>query len=339
MARNARQKAAQQRRRARERAAKAGRGNIQLRGLSNARYRGFKPLGPTNSFYHNSIPRTLQIATRRPMSAKLRFVKNYTIKISPSLRTEQQSNPGTPQITNIQFRANSLNNLVQTATTSSAHQGWIAAGATDFEFQDGNNNFTAGMVQHAEGAEPNGDWANRFAEYTVLGSKCSVTWNSMIGGASGQITPASCYIQLTGSRDNIQDSTDMALVNKKPYTRRARIMCGNSQTNGGGVSASIPGARLTSFYSCKKFEGVTDPADNPQLRGHFTNVLQPSPQNYGAPVEASYYNVGYCPTFPMTNTVPGNGLPAPVVMTVRLEYIVKLSEPTLTNQTSQLPTA
>ena len=77
-----------------------------MRGLTNARYSGFRAQGPTNSFYHASIPRTLQIATRRPMSATLRFVKNYTIKITPSLRDASQSNPAQPEITNIQFRAN-----------------------------------------------------------------------------------------------------------------------------------------------------------------------------------------------------------------------------------------
>ena len=125
--------------------------NTAMRGLTNARSNNFRPLGSTNKFYHSSVPRTLQIATRRPMSATLRFVKNYTIKITPSLRTAQQTNPNTPQITNIQFRANSLNNIVATGAQSGINKGWVAAGATDFEFQDGADAFTSNMRQDAEG--------------------------------------------------------------------------------------------------------------------------------------------------------------------------------------------
>lgn len=297
--------------------------NKSLRGLSSARYKGFRKLGSTNSMYHSSIPRTLQIATRRPMSAVLRFQKNYTIKVSPSL-----DGAGSPQMTNIQFRANSLTDLVDPAQNT----GWVATANTDFEFQDINNDFadpSGTNYQYAEGAEPNGIWASRFAEYTVMGSKISVVFDSLYGQGTTQTTPASCFIQLTGSSRNIQATSQMSDVNKLPYVSRGRLI--QSQSGAARNEATRPGCRLTKFYSTRKFENVQDPSDNPQLRGHFQNALVPSPSNRGAPTEASYFNVGYCPTFPFA---AGTGLIAPVVMTVRLEYIAKLSEPTLTNQTS-----
>lgn len=308
-------KSAQQKRRARERAARAASSNRRMRGLSNTRYRGFKPLGNTNSFYHPTVPRTLQLSTRRPTTAVLRFVKNYTIKVTPSLTTP----PAQAKNTFISFRANSIVDVIK-------DYGEASGVGNDFRFQDITTDFVSTPLQNAEGVL---DWKERFSEFVVLGSKISITYDSLPGAV---MVPSTLYVQLTGSSGNVTTSTEMATINKYPYVQRARILNGGTVTQN---NTSRPGARLASFYSTKKFENVTNPNDCDQLRGHFTNSVA-TPANNGVPEEQSFYNVGICPTFPHSPPVPGlNDSPCPPgILTVRVEYITKLCEPTLTNQVS-----
>lgn len=321
MAKKTNRSSAQQLRRQREREAKlrGTRGNRSMRGLSNTRNaRYFNPLGSTNSFYHSSVPRTLQIATRRPTNGLvLRFVKNYTIKVTPSLTAA----PAQAKNTFISFRANSIVDVVK-------DYGEASGLGTDFRFQDINTDFVSTPLQNAEGVL---DWQERFSEFVVLGSKISLTYDSMPGAS---MVPSTLYVQLTGSSGNITTSTEMATINKYPYVSRARILNGGISTQNRNISTR-PGARLASFYSTKKFEGVINPSDNDQLRGHFTNTIA-TPPNNGVPEEQSFYNIGICPTFPHSPPVAGvNDSPAPPgILTVRIEYITKLCEPTLTNQVS-----
>ena len=298
---------AQQKRRQREREAamRKSSANRRMRGISNTRYKGFKPLGNTNNFYHPTVPRTLQIATRRPTTAVLRFVKNYTIKVTPSLT----SAPAQAKNTFISFRANSIVDVVK-------DYGEASGVGTDFRFQDINTDFVATPLQNAEGVL---DWQERFSEFVVLGSKISLTYDSLPGAV---MVPSTLYVQLTGSSGNVTSSTEMATINKYPYVSRARILNGGTVTQN---NTSRPGARLASFYSTKKFEGVTNPSDNDQLRGHFTNSVA-TPANNGVPEEQSFYNIGICPTFPHSPPVQGlNDSPSPPgILTVRIEYITKL---------------
>jgi len=292
--------------------------NKKMRGLSNTRYRGFKPLGSTNSFYHSSVPRTLQLSTRRPTSAMLRFVKNYTIRVSPSLTTGAGAQA---QNTWISFRANSIVDVVK-------DYGEASGVGNDFRFQDINTDFVSTPLQNAEGVL---DWKERFSEFVVLGSKISLTYDSMPGAS---MVPSTVYVQLTGSAGNVATSTEMATINKYPYVQRARILNGGISAQNRNISTR-PGARLASFYSTKKFEGVVNPMDCDQLRGHFTNSVA-TPANNGVPTEQSFFNIGICPTFPHSPPVAGvNDAPAPPgILTVKIEYITKLCEPTLTNQVS-----
>lgn len=291
--------------------------NKKMRGLSNTRYKGFKPLGNTNSFYHPTVPRSLNIATRRPNSAVLRFVKNYTIKVTPSLTTA----PAQAKNTFISFRANSIVDVVK-------DYGEASGVGNDFRFQDINTDFVSTPLQNAEGVL---DWQERFAEFVVLGSKITLTYDSMPGAA---MVPSTVYVQLTGSSGNVTSSTEMATINKYPYVQRARILNGGISAQNRNISTR-PGARLASFYSTKKFEGVVNPMDCDQLRGHFTNSIA-TPPNNGVPSEQSFWNIGIVPTFPFSPPVPGlNDSPAPPgILTVRIEYITKLCEPTLTNKVS-----
>lgn len=293
-----------------------GQRNRNMRGLSTARYNGFKPLGNTNNFYHNTVPRTLQIATRRSKQQTLRFVKNYTIKVTPS----HTSAPAQAVNTYISIRANSIVDIIK-------DYGEASGVGNDFTFQDQTTDFVSTPLQNAEGVE---DWKERFSEFVVLGSKLSMTYDSFPGSS---MTPATLYCQLTGSAGNIGTSTEMAQINKYPYVVRSRVINGGTVANVG--LGSRPGARLASFYSTKKFEGVSDPSDNDQLRGHFTNALATPSQN-GVPTEQSFYNIGLCPTFRFSPPVQGvnDGLAPPGVLTIRVEYITKLMEPTLTNQVS-----
>jgi len=101
-----------------------------------------------------------------------------------------------------------------------------------------------------------------------------------------------------------------------PYTKRASII----------QDPGVSGKRLYQFYSAKKFEGVNDVLDNSNLRGRMGTGAVPN--------ETAFYNVGIVPTIAnvlggTTNTRIPQGL-----MRIKLEYIVKLTEPTLTNQVS-----
>jgi hypothetical protein len=80
--------------------------NRRLRGTNKRYKKGFKKAGNTNSYYHSSIPRTLQIATRRNHSEMLRFVVNQTYMIEPKVRTGGANNG--PENVYLQYRANSI---------------------------------------------------------------------------------------------------------------------------------------------------------------------------------------------------------------------------------------
>jgi hypothetical protein len=108
-----------------------------------------------------------------------------------------------------------------------------------------------------------------------------------------------------------------------PYTKRARIISavGNNTFSS---SSTVPGARLFSHYSAKKFEGVSDVLDNSNMKGHFENTVG----NQTVPVEQSYFNIGLVNTMPYT---VGSPTLQNQLVTVKVEYITKLTEPTMTN--------
>jgi hypothetical protein len=264
----------------------------------------FRATGNTNKKYHSKIPRTLQIATRRNNSQMLRFVKNLTYEINPQTLVENIY---------LQIRANSIYDIMVNDGSQNQPSTWQA--------QDPAYSPGAGVVN----ADGYNDWHERFQQFCVLGSKIQVTFQPSQAAHDAQgrsvIAPTTAYITLSGALNQIGPLTAMKDIVKLPYMKRAQIM-------GNNVDSS--GIRLHQFYSAKRFEGVKDVLDNNQLKGHFSN----DSSNPAQPNEKSYYNIGLVPT--TATSLGGTGhRPQPQgIFRVKVEYIVKLTEPTNTNQVS-----
>lgn len=280
--------------------------NKRLKRYNNLRYKkGFtKPRG-TNKQYHPKIPRTLQIATRRNNSQMLRFVKNMTYEINNQSLTENIF---------LTVRANSIYHILANNGSQNQPGTWLA--------QSSVYNATSGLVVNADGYN---EWNERFNHFTVLGSKIQVTYQPIQAAhdATGKAltAPTTLYITLAGHAGQIGPSTPMSAIAGLPYQKRAQIM---------GSNTDASGARLWSFYSAKKFEGVKDVMDNAKLKGTFSNSLT-SPHQ---PVEQSFFNVGLVPTAQQSLGISSPPKIPAGIFRVKVEYIVKLTEPTNTNQVS-----
>ena len=285
--------------------------NRKLRGYNQRYKKGFNKIGSTNKLYHPKVPRTLQIATRRHMTQTLRFVKNMTFKCTPQL-----GNPVVgPENCFIQIRANAIDDLMN----GSSGNGSVNMPGT-WEAQDVNS---YGQGVQSVIAEGYNDWKERFQHYTVLGSRIQATCQTIVGTSASDT--GTFYINLAGATGNITPGKQAYEIMKLPYTKRGRLF--PAVTTAGGATANVPASRLHMHYSTKKFEGVKDVMDNQNLRGAFDN----SYGSGGVPSELSYYTVGYVPTMPFSAT---SGAHAPAIITIKVEYIVKLTEPTDTNQVS-----
>lgn len=235
----------------------------------------------------------------------LRFVKNLTYHVAPGTLCEN---------INISVRANSIYDILYQNGSLNQPSVWNA--------QDPAYNPTHGLVCNADGYA---EWNERFQHFTVLGSKIQVTYQPIQAGHDSTgltaYTPSTLFITLAGHPDQITTTTPMREIVKLPYLKRGQVMANS-------VDAS--GVRLYSFYSAKKFEGVKDVMDNAKLKGSFANVINTPHQ----PVESSFFNIGIVPT--QYQNLGQSSVPVQPqgIMRVKVEYIVKLTEPTDTNQVS-----
>lgn len=280
--------------------------NRRLKRHNNLRYKkGFRKPRGTNKQYHSKIPRTLQVATRRNNTQMLRFVKNLTYEVNSQSLTENIF---------LTVRANSIYNILTNNGSQNQPGSWTA--------QSSSYDPSGSLVVNADGYN---EWNERFNHFTVLGSKIQVTYQPIQSAhdATGKsvTAPTTLYITLAGHAGQLGPSTPMSDIAQFPYQKRAQIMGNNTDASG---------ARLWSFYSAKKFEGVKDVMDNAKLKGTFSNVLS-SPHQ---PVEQSFFNVGLVPTAQQTLGVSGLPKIPAGIFRVKVEYIVKLTEPTNTNQVS-----
>lgn len=286
--------------------------NKKLQRRNNQRYKkGFNKAGKTNKLYHSSIPRTLQVATRRYNSQMLRFVKNLVYEVNPQTLSENIF---------LSIRANSIYDILQNNGSQNQPGTWLPQDDVEYPV-------TAGHIVNADGWDA---WRERFQHFTVIGSKLQVTYQptqlsvvDTAGTANGTVAqaPSTLYITLSGVANQISNTTAMRAIVNLPYLKRGAIHSNVQGQNG---------KRLYSFYSAKKFEGVKDVIDNQQLRGRFLNSFGSANQVS----EQSFFNVGICPT--VENTLGGSSDKKPPggIIMLKVEYIVKLTEPTDTNQVS-----
>lgn len=265
-----------------------------------------KPKKVPRSNYRSSIPRTIQIATKRNMNMKLKFTLNQTWLCDPSKLT----NPNDTLV--FSYRANSIyQSHMPTLSTTQA----LASISQDPTLYSNNANATPLISQNAEGFDT---WSDRFQHFTVTGSKMTYTFEPYSTGA-----PAVLCSHLSGVSGAITTATSAVRLNGLPYTTRHSIV--SSEAN--PVTAAYNGVRGSRNYSARKFEGVVDPTDNSNLRGRFANSLLTPPVVGASPGEQSFFYLAIAPIDPATTAAAGKG-----VLRVKVEYIVHLREPTDSNQ-------
>jgi len=256
-----------------------------------------------NKQYRSRIPRTIQIATRRPMSAFLKFTKNLVYKVNPG-----GDSTTIGENTYLTIRANSIYNILQ-------QDGGVQSTGTWFPQDPA---YAPGQVVNAEGYN---QWKDRFQHFCVLGSQIKANFIPLNqdNETHREQEEATVYITLAGATGVVNNTTDMKDINKMPYLRKATVRA--------GVQGIGKGASLIHNYSAKKFEGIKSVVDNSTMKGQFDNSYASASQ----PNERSYFNVGICRTVPQ-NVVPPRGM-----LRIQINYIVKLTEPTISNQVSVNP--
>jgi len=262
------------------------------------------------SNYRPTIPRTIQIATKRNKNMTLKFVLNQTWLVDPSKLA-------TPSSTLVfSYRANSVfqSHMPTLATTTAG-----AAISQDPALYNNNGQASPLIQQSADGFDT---WSDRFQHFTVTGSKMSYTFEPYSTGA-----PAILCSHLSGVSGAIQAGTDAVRLNALPYTTRHSLV---PQSVTSGIFAST-GVRGSMSYSARKFEGVVDPVDNSNLRGRFANSKLTPPVTGASPGEQSFFYLAIAPVDPATTVAAGQG-----VLRVKIEYIVHLREPTESNQVQKI---
>lgn len=289
--------------------------------------RGFKRMPATNKLYRNPYARTLQISTKRNKSQVLKFTKNLCYKVVPGGSGNLEENVF------LRFSANSIYNMITDNGSQNQPATWLPQDPSDY-----GPNVT---ITNADGWT---EWNNRYFNFVVVGSRIQVTFEpTEAGGVVGSpgvnkvIAPSTFYVNLSAGNTSITPSTAISTIVQLPYTKRASVICGTTTTNQSAARSSYAGfnsVRLYQNYSTKRFQGIKDVADNKDLYGGMAG-------NASSPQEQSYFVVGMRPTIPSPPDSGGQLSPAGILR-VKLEYIVKLTEPTSTNQIqepAQLPYA
>ena len=269
-----------------------------------------KPRVPRKNF-RTSVPRTIQIATKRNMNQTLKFVVNQTWVVDP---TSQAA--GLTAV--LSYRANSIfNSHMPTSVTATAGL---------FKSQDptkysNNGSLNPVISQNADGFDT---WSDRYQHFTVTGSRMTYTYEPMNAGA-----PAIFCSHMSGVSGAVNANTTAARLNTLPYVKRHSVV--PQALLAGGISG--PGIRGSMNYSARRFEGIKDPQDNSNLRGRFANSLVTPPVVGATPSEQTFFYLAIAPIDPSATTVVSGG-----VLRVKIEYVVKLKEPTESNQIQVNPT-
>ncbi|AXQ66013.1 MAG: putative capsid protein [Circoviridae sp.] len=265
-----------------------------------------KPKSVPRSNYRSTIPRTIQIATKRNKNMKLKFTLNQTWLVDPS----KLANPNDTAV--LSYRANSIfQSHMPTAATATA----AAFVSQDPALYNNNGQAVPLIQQSADGFDT---WSSRFQHFTVTGSKITYTFEPYSTGA-----PSILCSHVSGVSGAIQASTSAVRLNALPYTTRHSIV---PQAVTSGIFAAT-GLRGSRTYSARAFEGVVDPVDNSNLRGRFANSLLTPPVTGASPSEQSFFYIAIAPIDPATTVSSGQG-----VLRVKIEYIAHLREPTESNQ-------
>lgn len=136
-----------------------------------------------------------------------------------------------------------------------------------------------------------------YDHYCVLGSKAVVTWTNAVAQTAGD-PPAYAGIFVT-------DDTTITPTRSDQIIEQGR---GSYAMVGSGNLNSYQTTRSIAYYSAKKFHGVKDPQDNPDLRARVT----------ADPTENAFYTCWVAAV--------GNGT-VDLQCNITIDYIVMFNEP------------
>ena len=257
------------------------------------------------SAYRPSVPRTLQIATKRNFNQTLKFTINQSYVIDMSKQTVGET-------VFTCFRANSIfHSHVPTSTTADV---WKSQNPDLY-----NNLSSANVTQDADGYDR---WKESYQHFCVTGSKITAVFEPTSTGV-----PATMFVHLSGVQGAVQTNTTSAVMNGLPYCNRASLASSAS------FAYTQAGSSLSMNYSARKFEGVKDPEDNSNLRGRLANANLNPPTTGATPGEQSFYYVAFAPVDPSTVGTMAKG-----VLRIKVEYITQLKEPTDSNNVQVITT-
>lgn len=266
--------------------------------------------------YKSKMNNIIQIATRRKKSDVLKFVKNLTYQINPNIKSD-----GSQHMFFLQLRANSIWDMVNNYyPQQSIH---------DELWQEQDNDYALVGTGHDVHFSADGfsAWEDRYASFTVLGSKITVTYEPILNVSSNvqAAPPTTLFLQKSFEEDNGIDpnSHNSGNLNKLPYMRRAQILTAR-------VGRMGKGGIVTSSFSAKKGFAITDIMDNKELTGSFG---VPPDLNIKPPEKQAYYNIYLAQTVKRNDESSVDAIPMPRgIMRIQVEYITKLTDPTQTNQ-------
>lgn len=260
---------------------------------------------------------TMQIATRVQKNLAMKFVYNNTYFYDPTPNVGQTPNVKQEMFL-CGFNCNSIGDL-------------YARG-----FLDGSQNYTGTWsAQDSQGPGASVDaagfaaWQDRYTKFTVTGAKITILVKTEYH-QSGYNEPCLVFLHKTG------DDTPSAVlstlsgaqnVNDLPFVTKAHIMASNLST----------GVKLSQTYKPGAFEGVKGSViGNSEYEGDMSPFQQPA-------VNTNWI-FGICNAKGSTNqpvigetVTPAAGLTPKLLVQVKVEYDVALTEPTTVTQPAPAP--
>lgn len=257
----------------------------------------------------------MQIATRVQKNMKLKFVYNNTYFHDASV---QNVLGGKQQMTLIGFNCNSPGDL-------------HARGRLD-----GSANITGMWTSQKPSAAPGGNpdaeglahWQDRYEYFCVTKAKITIMIKTEYH-AGGMVEPTLVFLHKSGQNDpeNVLSTASGAeAVNLLPYVTKAHIMGSNLST----------GVKLEQTYTAGRFEGVKGSVVGiEEYKGGMSPFTQP--------VADTNWIFGICNAKGSINqpTITAGGgndnMTPKLLVQVKIEYEVSLTEPTTQNQPAPQP--
>lgn len=224
----------------------------------------------------------------------IRFVYDMTFKLEATPTLTAQGSQSNTSVATI-----SMNNLKLPFVTS--HGTWTPQ-------------VSGGDTQSVQGLQ---NWlydsgntvSGRYSKYVVLGSRCSATASNLSTAVTAPATIAvnSVFgIHKRQATADIGTTTTFPAIAVLPYTSMQ-----NSIGSGSNVNTPKQNASISSKYSAKRWEGVTDVKDVSALSGTYTS----------APTEGGKWEIFMAPKLPVDG-----GQHLDQIVRIKVEYLALLTD-------------